>query len=150
MIFDFFAKDRRPKIRMAFDPDLFYRKKIYHCAKGHVECPNSYVTKACWMFDGCQFVRKFQFQSVSFSFLDPDADETRNGLFDFEVEMTDGNLVLLQTMPAAFLDSDSIACQIEGMELTAYQEGACFELWTEFELFGTIPKYREAIIHMLC
>jgi len=150
MIFDYFATDRRPKIRMTFDPDLFYRKKTYHCAKGHVESPNAYVTKACWMLDSCQFVKTFRFQSVGFSFLDPEEDETRNGLFDFEVEMTDGGIVLLQTMPAAFLDFDSIACQIEGMELSAYAEDVAFELWTEFELFGTNPQYREAIIHMLC
>lgn len=150
MISDFFPKEGRTKKPMPFDPDLFYRQKVYHCDKGHVEAPNSYVAKAAYMLDGCQFVRKFQFQTIPFSFYDPDLDETRNGLVDFEVELTDGTVVFLQTMPAAFLDSESILNQIEAMELAAYQEDAQFELWTEHELFGTNPNYRESIIHMLC
>jgi hypothetical protein len=135
---------------MAFQPDLFYRQKHYRCDKGEVQAPNSYVAKACYLLDGCQHVQRFQFQTVPYSFYDPDLDETRNGWIDFEVELKDKSIVLLQTMPAAFLDSESIANQVEAMELAAYGLGFAFELWTERELFGTRPDYREAIIHMLC
>jgi hypothetical protein len=135
---------------MKFDPRLYNRQKLYECKKcGTIQCPNSYVTKACYMLDGDQQVLRFQFQAVRYRFFHPIEGCTRTNFIDFLVETKSGRK-LVQTLPAAYQRQQIMIARIEGMMLRAHELKLPLEIWTEEKLFGTNELYRKSIIMMLC